>query len=261
MDALNKSEHPLRIAAVFAGCLYPFPARYTAIAVTPYTLLDSANDHGAMLRLYRRGEEFSIIVERQGELMNSRLHNSEDVLAELACSRLAGKETPHLLVGGLGMGYTLRAALDQCGADAIVTVAELVPAVVRWNRHYLGHLAGFPLGDPRVRVVEQDVGLVMREHKQGFDAIMLDVDNGPDGFTRADNDSLYGYQGLTDAFEALRPDGVLTVWSAAPDRDFTQRMYKTGFRVEEKSVHARTGKRGSLHHIWIGIRRGGGKRR
>ena len=221
----------------------------------PYTLLDSSTEHGTTLRLYQRGEEFSIRVDQQqSELMNSRLHNSEDVLAELACARIAGRESPHLLVGGLGMGFTLRAALSHAPAAARVTVAELMPAVVRWNREYLGKLAGFPLDDARVGVLEQDVGKVMLRHKNGFDAIMLDVDNGPDGFTREGNDALYGYHGLNLAYDALRPGGVLTVWSCAPDPAFTQRMLKVGFEVEEQRVHARTGKRGDRHNIWIGVR-------
>ena len=220
----------------------------------PYTLLDSVTEHGAVLRLYQRGDEFSIRVDQQGELMNSRLHNSEDVLAELACAHLNPKKPARLLVGGLGMGFTLRAALTHSGPQARVTVSELAPSVVRWNREHLGKLAGFPLNDERVDVLEQDVGKVMREHKGGFDAIMLDVDNGPDGFTREDNDSLYGYDGLNNAYAALKPGGVLTVWSSAPDRAFTERMMKVGFKVSEQRVYARIGKRGEKHNIWIGTR-------
>lgn len=227
--------------------------RSSVIAVSPYTLLDSVSYRGATLSLYRRGEQFSIRVDK-GELMNSGQHNSEDVLAELACAHVQGIPEPRLLVGGLGLGYTLRAALDHSGPDANITVSELVPAVVRWNREHFGHLAGHPLDDARVQVLEQDVDKVMKKHKQGFDAIMLDVDNGPDGFTRDDNDSLYGYRSLTCAYEALKPGGVLTVWSAARDTGFTQRMLKVGFDVEERQVHARPGKRGSRHNIWIGIR-------
>ena len=224
--------------------------------VIPYTLIDSSTEHGTTLRLYQRGDEFSIRVDQQqSELMNSRLHNSEDVLAELACAQIAGREAPLLLVGGLGMGFTLRAALTHAPPAARITVAELMSAVVRWNREHLGALADFPLEDTRVDVLEQDVGKVMREHQGGFDAIMLDVDNGPDGFTREDNDALYGYRGLDIAFDALKPGGVLTVWSCGQDRAFTQRMMKVGFEVTEQSVHARTGRRGDRHHIWIGVRR------
>lgn len=222
----------------------------------PYRELDAVSEHGATMRLYQRGDEFSIRVDRQGELMNSRQHNSEDVLAELACAPLGKRlESAHLLVGGLGLGYTLRAALDLVPASARVSVAELMPAVVRWNREYLGCLADYPLNDQRVEVLVADVGKVMQEHKNGFDAIMLDVDNGPDAFTREDNDSLYGYRGLNIAYEALKAGGVLTVWSSGPDRAFTQRMMKVGFEVSEQRVHARSGKRGDRHNIWIGIRR------
>lgn len=220
----------------------------------PFLEIDKAADHGGIMRLYQRGSEWSIRVDKQGELMNSRAHHSEDVLAELACAHISGKPAAQLLVGGLGMGYTLRAALTHSRPDASVTVSELVPAVVRWNREHLGALAGFPLNDPRVRVLEQDVGKVMLEHEEGFDAIMLDVDNGPDAFTREDNDSLYGYPGLTNAYDALKPGGVLTVWSAAPDQSFAQRLMKVGFDVEEKRVRAVASESGGRHTIWIGIR-------
>ncbi|MDX8409518.1 MAG: hypothetical protein R8J84_05675 [Mariprofundales bacterium] len=206
------------------------------------------------MRLFQRGDEFSIRVDQQGELMNSRAHNSEEVLAQLACAHLSAKEHPHLLVGGLGMGFTLRAALSQVGDLAQVMVAELMPAVVRWNREYLGGLAGYPLDDARVLVVEQDVGKVMRKHRGRFDAIMLDVDNGPDGFTRDENDTLYGERGLYNAFDALKPGGVLTVWSAAPDVAFSQRMRKVGFDMEERKVRAHTAQRGNRHTIWVGTR-------
>jgi len=220
----------------------------------PFRLLDTASGHGTTLRLYQRGDEFSIRVDKAGDLMNSRSHNSEDVLARMACEHISGRENPHLLVGGLGMGFTLRAALSHSAPSATVTVAELIPAVVRWNRDYLGAVAGFPLDDARVHVVEQDVGKVMREHKNGFDAIMLDVDNGPDAFTREDNDSLYGLRGLNNAYDALKPGGVLTVWSAAPDTAFTQRMMKVGFEVEQHRVRAHQSQSGLRHTIWIGVR-------
>ncbi|HXH64634.1 MAG TPA: hypothetical protein VNH42_03885 [Mariprofundaceae bacterium] len=220
----------------------------------PYVEIDAASDRGATLRLYQRGDEYSIRVDRHGELMNSRLHHSEDALAKLACAHIAGRDAPHLLVGGLGMGFTLAAALAHTGDSARITVSELVPAVVRWNREHLGKLAGFPLHDERVRVIEQDVGKVMQQEQNGFDAIMLDVDNGPDGFTRDDNDALYGLHGLNLAYDALKPGGVLTVWSAFTDTAFTQRMLKVGFQVEERQVRAHSAKRGARHNIWIGIR-------
>ncbi|MDQ6987114.1 MAG: MnmC family methyltransferase [Mariprofundaceae bacterium] len=226
--------------------------------MTPYELIDTvrAPGDGEMIRLYRHGDEFSIRVDKMGELMNSRAHHSEDVLAELACMPVANRKNAHFLVGGLGMGYTLAAALVQAGPTARVTVVELVPAVVHWNREYMGALAGFPLDDKRVSVLERDVGKVMHEHENSFDAIMLDVDNGPDGFTREDNDALYGFRGLNNAYDALKPGGVLTIWSAAPDTAFTQRLMKVGFDVEERRVRAHTAQRNNRHTIWIAARPG-----
>jgi len=225
-----------------------------ASAMIPFRLLDTATEHGATLKLYQRGMEFSIRVDKAGDLMNSSTHNSEDVLAELACKPIAGRKTPHVLVGGLGMGFTLAAALSHTGPGAKVTVAELMPAVVRWNYEYLGIVARFPLEDKRVFVIEQDVGKVMSEHENGFDAIMLDVDNGPDAFTIDDNDSLYGLRGLNNAYGALRPGGVLTVWSAFADRIFTQRLMKIGFNVKEHRVRAHKNQRNNRHTIWVAIR-------
>lgn len=219
----------------------------------PYQLIDTASHAGATLKLYLRGEEFSIRVDKAGELMNSRAHYSEDMLAEIACKMIAGREKPHLLVGGLGMGFTLAAVLSHTSQDAKVTVSELIPAVVRWNRDYMGCLAGFPLNDARVDVLEMDVGMVMRQHKN-FDAIMLDVDNGPSSFTHDDNDALYSSRGLASAYDALKIGGVLTVWSASADPAFMQRMIKTGFEVKEQRVGSHHSKRGNRHTIWIGVR-------
>ncbi|PIV15334.1 MAG: hypothetical protein COZ20_06265 [Gallionellales bacterium CG_4_10_14_3_um_filter_54_96] len=220
----------------------------------PFKLLDTVTECGATLRLYRRGDEFSIRVDKAGELMNSRAHHSEAMLAELACEHIRGRTDPRLLVGGLGMGFTLTAVLACAAPQARVTVSELIPAVVRWNRDYLGKLANFPLSDERVAVLEQDVGLVMREHKNGFDAIMLDVDNGPAAFTSDDNDALYSSRGLKTAFDALRPGGVLTVWSASADPAFTQRMSKAGFAVTQQRVGSHQARRGNRHIIWVGVR-------
>lgn len=221
----------------------------------PYLLLDSASDHGTTLRLYQRGDEFSIRVDKHGELMNSRLHHSEDVLADLACAHISGQPHTRFLVGGLGLGYTLAAALAHASPSTRIVVAELMPAVVQWNRLHLGGLAGHPLDDDRVEVQVEDVAKVMRKGRNSFDAIMLDVDNGPDAFTRDDNDSLYGLCGLQQAYDALKPGGVLTVWSAAADQTFTRRLMKTGFDVEEQRVHAHTSRRGNLHTIWIATRK------
>jgi len=220
----------------------------------PFRLLDTVSEHGATLRLYQRGMEFSIRVDQAGDLMNSRMHHSEDVLAELACSPIAQRQHAHVLVGGLGMGFTLAAALSHIDDSATVIVAELMPAVVRWNYEHLGILAGCPLEDERVQVIEGDVGKVMSDHKNSFDAIMLDVDNGPDAFTIDDNDSLYGLCGLNNAYDALKSGGVLTVWSGFADPSFTQRLMKIGFNVKEKRVRAHKNQAGNRHTIWVAVR-------
>jgi len=221
----------------------------------PWVLLDSAqvpgNDRG--LCLYQRGDEFSIKIEGGGELMNSRVHGSEDALAEHACARLVNCVKPRLLIGGLGMGFTLAAALRQVGAQAQVVVAELVPAVVAWNRGLLGEQAGHPLQDPRVTVREVDVARILMTGQQAYDAILLDVDNGPEGLTRKENDQLYSVNGLNEAYAALRPQGVLAVWSAGPDQKFLQRLKKVGFEVDEVRVRAR-GSKGARYIIWFARR-------
>jgi spermidine synthase len=217
----------------------------------PWELLDSAPvpDGGETLRLYRRGDEFSIRIGAN-ELMNSRTHGSEDRLAEAACARLAGRAQPRVLIGGLGMGFTLAAALRRLGPDAAVVVAELVPAVVEWNRGPLGAPSGRPLDDVRVAVHAGDVGALLRTAATAFDAILLDVDNGPAGLTRKGNDWLYGAAGLRAAHAALRPGGALAVWSAAPDRRFHARLRRAGFEVEELRVRAHRN-RGARHIIWL----------
>lgn len=223
----------------------------------PWVLLDSAQvpGNGGELRLYQRGDEFSIRIIGRGELMNSRVHGSEDALAEHTCARLNGGSNPRLLIGGLGMGFTLAAALRHIGDKAQVVVAELVPAVVAWNRGPLGAHAGHPLQDPRVTVREGDVARILKSEQQAYDAILLDVDNGPEGLTRKENDWLYGMNGLNAAYAALRPQGVLAVWSAGPDKAFLQRLRKVGFEVDEVRVRAH-GKKGARHIIWF-ARRGG----
>lgn len=221
----------------------------------PWVLLDSAQvpGDGGELRLYQRGEEFSIRIMGHGELMNSRVHGSEDALAELTCARLADGIKPRLLIGGLGMGFTLAAALKHISDQAQVVVAELLPAVVAWNRGPLGEQAGHPLKDPRVTVREGDVARILKAEQQAYDAILLDVDNGPEGLTRRANDWLYSFDGLSAAYEALRPQGVLAVWSAGPAQDFLQRLRKVGFEVDEKRVRAH-GSKGSRHVIWFAKR-------
>lgn len=207
---------------------------------------------GSELRLLQRNDEFSIrIAGTPGELMNTRLHGSEDALAELACRRVADRPQPRVLVGGLGMGFTLAAALKALGADAEVVVAELVPGVVEWNRGPLGSAAGNPLADPRTRVSIGDVGELLHREPGGFDAIMLDVDNGPEGLTRRENDWLYSPEGLATAQQALRPDGVLAVWSAGQDPAFTERLRRVGLLVETVTVRAQRPGKGARHCIWL----------
>ena len=223
--------------------------------MTPWILLDSAQvpGKGGELRLYQRGDEFSIKLEGRGELMNSRVHGSEDALAEHTCARLSDCEKPRLLIGGLGMGFTLAEALRHIGSQAQVVVAELVPEVVTWNRGPLGKFAGNPLEDLRVIVHEGDVARIIDAEQQAYDAILLDVDNGPEGLTRKENDRLYDIDGLNAAYAALRANGVLAVWSAGPDQKFLQRLRKTGFEVEEIRVRSR-GAKGARHIIWFARR-------
>jgi spermidine synthase len=185
------------------------------------------------------------------ELMNSRLSGSEEALATLACRRLVGAATPTILIGGLGMGFTLRAALGALGPEAKLVVAELVPGVVKWARGPLAHIFGGSIEDPRVRIVEADVADLIAEARSAYDAILLDVDNGPDGLTRAANDRLYDKDGLDRARAALRPGGVLAIWSAAPDKSFSQRLRNAGFAVEETMVRANAGRSGARHVIWL----------
>lgn len=218
----------------------------------PWEFLDSAKipDSDGELRLARRGEEFSIRIGNI-ELMNSRAHGSEEVLAELSCRRIADRECPVVLIGGLGMGFTCAAALRILPAEARVIVAELIPELVNWNRCLFGHLAGQPLGDPRIQVRIGDVAALLRKSEQQFDAIVLDVDNGPEGLTRPENDWLYGSAGLGTALQALRPEGVLAVWSVAPDQPFSRRLLEAGFQVEEVRTSARGKGKGGRHCLWL----------
>lgn len=219
----------------------------------PWELLDEEIvPDGGRLQLYRRGDEYSIRVDRV-ELMNSRAHGSEDALAELTCRSLTAS-APRVLVGGLGIGFTLAELLRHLPSSTGVTVAELVPAVVRWHREFpLGDLAGRPLGDPRVDVVIQDVAELIVAAVAAYDAIVLDVDNGPSALTRRGNDQLYGRSGLESAHRALRAGGILTVWSAAPDPSFSERLHRTGFAVDAHRARAHGG-RGARHWIWVATR-------
>lgn len=222
----------------------------------PWQLLDTAPvpGEGGNLRLYRRGDEYSIKAG-PSELMNSRVHGSEDALAELACRRMGNREGARVLVGGLGMGYTLAAALKELGPEAEVVVAELVPAVIEWNRGALAALAGDPLKDPRVSVYEGDVARLIKAEPAAFDAILLDVDNGPEGLTRKENDGLYSPAGLSAASVALRTGGILGVWSISPDRRFSERLRRCGYVVEEIRARARGRHGGGRHQIWLGVKR------
>ncbi len=222
----------------------------------PWIQLDRATipGDGDELRLKQRGQEFSIMLGST-ELMNSRLSGSEEALATLAHERIAGRKNMSMLIGGLGMGFTLRAALAVLPDDASVVVAELVPAVVDWARGPMAELHKGTLDDPRVEIHVGDVGALIRSKKAAYDAILLDVDNGPDGLTRPSNDSLYSHTGLRAAQAALRPSGVLAVWSSAPDSAFTRRLREVGFATDEVNVRA-NGKRGGARHVlWIATKR------
>lgn len=226
--------------------------------MNPWKLIDSSEipDGGGEIRLHQRGQEFSIMLAAGGgELMSSRKHGSEDALAELGCRHLGREQAAHILIGGLGMGFTLAAALQQSGAIAQITVAELIPAVVQWNRDYLGHFSGHPLDDPRCHVSLGDVGAILKRERDRFDAILLDVDNGPEGLTHHHNNWLYSAEGLQAAYSALRSDGVLAVWSAGPEKSFSERLRRTGFQLEEHRVRAHGRTKGARHTIWIATRR------
>ena len=220
----------------------------------PWELLDCAEVPGSSgeVRLYRRGKEFSIRVDGC-ELMNSRAHGSEEALAELASAKIVDRPCPRVLIGGLGMGYTTAAALGRLGPGSQVVVAELVPAVVDWNRGPLADLAGRPLQDARVTVQEVDVAAILRTERRAFDAILLDVDNGPDGLSRKGNDWLYSQAGLDAAYAALTSKGVLAVWSAGPDSAFAKRLSRAGFEVDEVRVRARGSRGGGKHTIWLAV--------
>jgi spermidine synthase len=224
----------------------------------PWSLLDTAQiPGGGELRLMQRGAEFSIRLGRD-ELMNSRLSATEEALATIACRKIqTGKrpnQRPSVLIGGLGMGFTLRAALTVLGKQAHIIVAELVPAVVAWARGPMAKLSGDSLTDPRVRIHEGDVGDLIRSGRLAYDAILLDVDNGPQGMTRKANDRLYDLKGLRAAHTALRPGGVLAVWSSGPDAKFTARLRKTDFKVDEIPLRAKGPRGGARHFIWTATR-------
>ena len=204
------------------------------------------------MSLHRRGDEFSLRVAGL-ELMNSRQHGSEEALAALALAELA-RPAQNVLIGGLGMGFTLRAALDALPATARVSVAELVPQVAEWNRGPLAHLAGRPLADGRVKLAVADVADLLARATRAYDAVLLDTDNGPEGTTHEGNERLYSPAGLRAAHGALTPGGVLAVWSAFQSPTFARRLVAAGFAVSEKNVRSR-GKKGVRHVVWLARRR------
>jgi spermidine synthase len=224
--------------------------------MTPRELIGTAKVPGGEdLRLFRRGKDFMIVLDRN-ELMNSRMSGSEEALAVMTCERIGRQKRPHLLIGGYGMGFTLRAALKALGPDARVSVAELVPEIIDWARGPMADLAAGCLDDPRVDLIEGDVAALIGAAQNSYDAILLDVDNGPDGLTREGNNQLYSARGLSAAMAALKPGGVLAIWSAAPDDAFARRLGKAGFAVEEVAVRARGNGKGPRHVIWFAARRG-----
>ena len=215
----------------------------------PRELLDTAivPGGGEELRLVRRGKDYMIVLDRN-ELMNSRMSGSEEALATMTIERL-GRRDGHVLIGGYGMGFTLRASCGALDTQGRITVVELVPEIVSWAKSYMADMTGDWLDDPRVDLVIGDVADAIRYG--GYDAILLDVDNGPDGLTRKANNRLYSANGLGAARAALNPGGILAVWSAAPDSKFTQRLSDAGFAVDEVTLTARPNNKGPRHTIWF----------
>jgi spermidine synthase len=218
----------------------------------PWLQIDKTRVPGAEveLRLMRRGTEFSMMLG-QNELMNSRLSGSEEALATLTAKKIEAVKRPHVLVGGLGMGFTLRAALAVLGPDARITVAELVPAVIAWARGPMADIFGNSVNDPRADIREADVVDVIKASPSAFDAILLDVDNGPEALIREANNALYDLNGLQSIRRALRPGGILAVWSSGPNIAFTKRLRAADFEVNEVNVRATTKRSGAHHVIWF----------
>jgi len=208
------------------------------------------------LMLLKCHDDFAIRIDGvPGDLMNSRMHHSEDELAKFGCNRVSSIKHARVLVGGLGMGFTLAAVLKIVGVSAKVTVAELVPAVLEWNRGPLGQCAGRPIEDKRTQIHLGDVADLLKRksvmpQEDQFDAILLDVDNGPEAMTHSDNEWLYSPTGLTNLYEKLRPKGIVAIWSASANPIFTKKLKKASFNVQERTVRARPGK-GSRHTIFV----------
>jgi len=205
---------------------------------------------GSELRLFRHGDDHMIVLDRN-ELMSTRMSGSEEALAVMTCERLGANRAPHLLVGGYGMGFTLRAALARLPPGARITLVELVPEIIAWARGPMATLTAGCLDDPRVHLIAGDVAATIVAARRRYDAILLDVDNGPDGLTRAANNQIYAMAGLAAARDALKPGGVLAIWSAARDRAFAKRLKASGFKVEEVTVRARSNGKGPRHVIWF----------
>ena len=218
----------------------------------PFELLgEVVSPDGTVMKLTRRGDEYLILADG-AILMTSRMHGSEEALATLACQRLRALKKPSVLIGGLGMGFTLRATLDLLPPDATVVVAELVPAVVEWNRGPLGTLAGYPLKDKRARVEIGDVAVILSSALGPFDAALLDVDNGPAASMASSNERLYDTHGIAAAHAALKTNGVFAVWATREDRKFEQRLRDGGFHAEMHRVRGRLQKGGPHHTIFLG---------
>ncbi len=217
------------------------PRRKIAAARTP--------DGGEMV-LYQHDRDFSIMINGL-DLMHSRRHESELELARLGCAHLAGRKASTILIGGLGMGYTLRQALDLLSPHAKVVVGELLDSVVQWNREFLGELNGYPLEDERVDLKTGDIVDLISRSKNRFDAILLDIDNGPEAMSDSGNSRLYGYEGILACYRALRKHGCLAVWSAKPSKEFEHLLVSCGFHVRRYRVPAHKGKKSQSHFVWV----------
>lgn len=222
-------------------------------AMIPTVVIEKVvSPNGGAMVLTQHGNDFVIRVDGI-ELMGSRNHGSEDALGKLACQPVLGKTAPHVLIGGLGLGYTLRAALDVLPADAKVDIIELVADVIRWNETVLGHLANHPLRDPRVTLIHADVADVLAAAAQKYDAVILDVDNGPDALTQDSNVALYRLKGLQMIYQALRTGGLLAVWSGFPSKTFTAWLGKAGFAARCETIRSQF-RGGMRHYIWFATR-------
>ena len=205
---------------------------------------------GGKMELFQHDRDFLIKINGQ-ELMNSRHHESEQELARLGCANLASRKAARVLIGGLGMGYTLRQTLDMLGPTAHVLVSELLPAVVDWNRAYLKDLNGGALDDKRTELISGDIFQLLSRSSDQFDAILLDVDNGPSAITDSGNDRLYGPAGILACRRALRKQGCLAIWSAEPSKDFEQLLISCGFKVMRYRAKAYQGGNAKPFFIWI----------